>query len=129
MAFHQNKYHAIRTEYNGIHYASKAEARRAAELDMLKRAGKIKWWIGQPRFFLGCPENKYVADFLVCEKDGTCHVEDVKGRETRKFKHDVKLWKKYGELPLMILTTKGKRWETTIVEYAKNNIYPVGDEG
>jgi hypothetical protein len=120
-----NKYHAKPTEYNGVRYASKAEAKRAAELDLLKKNGDIIEWIGQPKFRLGVPENVYVADFLVVApipitipgyretiQEHDTWVEDVKGKETPKFKHNKKLWKRYGRLPLHIISRSG----TEVVE-------------
>ena len=97
-----NKYGSIRTEYNGVWYASKAEARRAHELDLGKLAGIVLSWTGQPRFRLGCHENVYVADFNVIGPDGR-RVEDTKGFATAKFKRDLKLWRKYGECDLWII--------------------------
>ncbi len=101
-----NKYHSVKTEYGGILYDSKSEARRAYELDMMITAGVISWWIRQVTFRLGCPENVYRADFLVVEPMHV-HVEDVKGASTRKFEHDVKLWRKYGPCDLHVIRKEG----------------------
>lgn len=109
MVARRSKYRAVRTVYNGRSYASKAEARRAHELDLLLKAGVILEWVPQPRFHLGCPENTYVADFDVVAADGGRWVEDVKGCETAKFRHDKKLWRKYGPCPLHVI--KGKHRE------------------
>ena len=116
-----NKHHAQRTEYNGVTYASRAEATRAAELDQLVEAGEIEWWIGQPKFRLGCPENVYVADFLVAVYvcfSTACdmHVEDVKGQSLPKFKRDCKLWRQYGPIPLHVKRRKGDGWDTEVIE-------------
>ena len=96
-----HKYLAKRTVYNGVSYASKAEAARAAKLDWM--SGEIRFWLGQPKFRLGCPENIYVPDFLVCMRNGDVYVEDVKGVETAKFRRDKKLWAKYGPCDLWII--------------------------
>jgi len=114
-SYRQNKFRSKRTEYNGRTFASKAEAARAAELDLLLKAGEIIEWIPQPVFRLGVPENKYVADFLVVgtvraeyPPNGVNYiaipvwVEDIKGAETPKFRRDKKLWQAYGRLPLVI---------------------------
>ncbi len=93
------KYKAQRTEYAGVMYASKAEAAYAQYLD----AGTGIFWVPQPKFRLGCPENVYVADFLVSEAFGDSWVVDVKGMETPKFKRDKKLWAKYGPCELRII--------------------------
>ena len=100
---HRNKYGAVRTEYNGVTYASKAEAARAAALDLLKAGGEVVSIERQPRYALGCPENVYVADFLVRDRHGKVWTEDVKGVETSKFRRDMKLWRVYGPHPLHII--------------------------
>lgn len=86
-----SKYRNVRT--NG--YASKREAKRAAELKLLVKAGKIGYLIEQPRFVLvpkqgGERECAYVADFqyVVFKSDGDktwtdeTVVEDCKGMKT-----------------------------------------------
>lgn len=117
--FSKNKYRAKPTIYNGVRYASKSEAKRARELDDLKTAGVVAWWNPHPKYRLGCPENVYIADFLVAERVpgqphyvAECHVEDVKGVRTAKFNRDVRLWKAYGELPLHIIN--GKKVEIVV---------------
>lgn len=125
-----SKYRAKRTGYNGVMYASKAEAERAKALDEYCMAGRHKgcFWTRQPVFHLGCWENKYVADFLVTNglaldyeqkfRDVLVvdiHAEDVKGFETAKFKRDKKLWKKYGPFPLWIIKN-GKVVELIVPE-------------
>lgn len=102
--------------YNGIAYASLAEGRRAAMLDTLKRGGIIRDWSRQPRYELGTLYNVYVADFLVTDPDGTQHVEDVKGFQTRKFKNDLRLWRVFGPLPLWIVRPTGRTtWGLEII--------------
>lgn len=98
-----NKYNARRTEYAGEEYDSAAEATRAVTLDLTKKAGAIRDWSRQPQFELGVPENIYRADFAVTGNDGQIHIEDVKGKMTPKFRHDIKLWKAYGPYPLHII--------------------------
>jgi len=78
----RSKYGNIRTEVNGIKFASKKEAGRYMELAMLQKAGYVDWFICQPRFNL--PGGiKYYADFLVVWKDRQTGIEDVKGYDTR----------------------------------------------
>ena len=90
-----HKYAAKPTEYNGVRYASKAEAARAAELDLAVKVRDAEIWLPQPKFRLGCPENVYVADFFVMRIDVNegplWHVEDVKGFSTDSFKRNVRL--------------------------------------
>jgi hypothetical protein len=105
-----NKYRVSPKEertHNGITYASKIEMRRAqfwsAQLGCVV--------IEQPKFRLGCPENVYIADFLVIPVEGRPWVEDVKGTETPKFKRDKKLWKRYGPLELRIVKWNRSGWK------------------
>lgn len=102
-----SKYHSHITEYGGIKYHSKAEANRAYVLDLDRQAGLILGWERQVRIELGVPENVIVIDFVVTTKEGT-HAEDVKGYETMKFRHDRKLWAKYGPCPLWIIDARGR---------------------
>jgi len=79
------KYHSIKT--NG--YDSKAEAKRAEELKLLQRAGKISDLQEQVHFEL-IPKQAgeraviYKADFTYWE-NGSLVVEDVKGMKTREY--------------------------------------------
>jgi len=80
-----NKFRAKKT--NG--YDSKAEAKRAAELKLLQRAGKISDLQEQVPFEL-IPKQAgeraviYKADFAYWE-NGSFVVEDVKGMKTREY--------------------------------------------
>jgi len=85
---HQNKYGAIKTEYNGHIYASKREAMKARELDLLKAAGEVLEWKPQPQYLIiprfiknGHIHRKsvYTGDFWVKYKDGSEEVIEVKG--------------------------------------------------
>ncbi|MEW6234731.1 MAG: DUF1064 domain-containing protein [Candidatus Omnitrophota bacterium] len=78
-----NKYRAVRTEYGGRRYDSKKEAAFAAKLDLLLRAGEIKFWIPQVSMPVGANNStRYVADFLVGYPDGGFRLIDVKGKDT-----------------------------------------------
>jgi|SRR5215831_100095 len=88
-----NKYRAIRT--NG--YASRKEARRAFELNLLERAGEISDLHQQVRFELIPKESGerplyYVSDFTYM-RDGILIVEDVKGFKTPVYKLKKRLMK------------------------------------
>lgn len=68
-------------------YASKHEASKAAELQALARAGKIKDYQEQKRIVLVPGDGKlrpvvYVADFYYVDLDGVPHVLDAKGYKT-----------------------------------------------
>lgn len=89
-----SKYRAVRT--NG--YASKREARRAGELELLQRIGEIadlKMQVPYVLFASAGPYKKpmvYVADFVYFEKSaggvflGVAVVEDSKGFRTKEYK-------------------------------------------
>lgn len=101
----KSKYHAEKTEVDGIRFDSKKEADRFARLKLLEKAGVIKDLKLQPRFELqepficdGKKERKieYVADFQY-ECGGKIIVEDVKGAKTQVYKLKRKLFLyKYG---------------------------------
>ncbi|MDR3243256.1 MAG: DUF1064 domain-containing protein [Elusimicrobiota bacterium] len=100
-----HKYHAQKTEIDGITFASKKEARRYAELKLLEQAGKIKDLQLQPRFCLQdgfvyqgkkIRQIEYVADFQYLIGD-VWIVEDCKGMRTEIYKIKKKIFlKKYG---------------------------------
>lgn len=103
-----HKYGAVRTEMDGITFASKAECARYAELKLLERAGEIWDLELQPRFPLLVPATtgtlrgalqatagtwdgrigEYRGDFAYKDRRGRI-VEDVKGFKTALYK-----WKK-----------------------------------
>ena len=101
-----NKYHAEKTEVDGIIFDSKKESRRYAELKQMEEAGLITDLTLQPRFLLqepfmcdGKKERKieYVADFEYRE-NGKTVVEDVKGEKTQVYKLKRKLFLyRYGD--------------------------------
>lgn len=77
-------------------YASKREAKRAAELKLMQAAGQIVDLREQVKFVLipkqeGERECSYVCDFAYRDYDGTHVVEDVKGVLTPVFRIKRKL--------------------------------------
>ena len=97
-----NKYHNIKTEIDGITFASKAEARRYQELKLMERAGVIGELELQPSFALvvnGTKICRYVADFKYLDKEKSTNaedcrvVEDVKGVKTPAYRLKKKLMK------------------------------------
>lgn len=85
----RSKYGNRWTVYNGRKYQSRAEARRAQELDILIRAGAVESWTPQPRFKIEIKGERittYRGDFLVLWTDGRRTVEDVKGVVTEVYK-------------------------------------------
>lgn len=84
-----SKYGAKAVVVDGERIASKAEARRWAELRVLERAGEIADLKRQPRFpfkLNGDLMFTYIADFDYRDKAGRRVVEDVKGVATPLYK-------------------------------------------
>ena len=87
----RSKYGAIRTTIDGITFASKAEARRYAELQILLKSGEITDLKLQPKYPLVFIPSKgrdsvnvgsYIADFWYRKRNKEVVVEDVKGMLT-----------------------------------------------
>lgn len=92
------KYHAKKTQVNGITFDSRLEAERYQQLMLLARAGEIQGLHLQPEFqiiqgWVDCETGEktrsrfYVGDFMYIDKN--CEriiVEDVKGMETPEFR-------------------------------------------
>lgn len=81
------KYRNKPTDYNGVRYHSKAEARFAADLDILQKHGAVAHWLRQVPFDLP-GGTVHRVDFLVFyppvegEPLGHWELIEVKGRET-----------------------------------------------
>jgi hypothetical protein len=107
---------ARRTEYGGVTYDSKAEAEHASVLDWETRLRprRIWAWLRQVNIPLGVDFTTRV-DFLVITVDGRCHVEEVKGVETARFKTVRRLWPKYGPCELHVLKKQGKIWHREVI--------------
>ena len=92
----RSKYKAVPTVVDGVRFASKAEAKRDGELQLLAKAGEIIDIERQPKFDLrvnGRKVCRYVADWSYWEADPTRDhrclrrvVEDRKGVQTAAFK-------------------------------------------
>ena len=88
------KYHAEKTELDGIVFDSKKEAQRYAELKLLERSGAIHNLQRQVRYELIPAQKKdgktverachNIADFVYTE-NGKTVVEDVKGFRTKEY--------------------------------------------
>lgn len=79
----RTKYRAIRTDG----YASKKEAKRAADLKLMERIGLISHLVEQPEYVLIYKDElggaiKYRADFSYWDAAGNLVLEDVKGFKT-----------------------------------------------
>ena len=90
----RGKYGAVKTQINGITFASKAESRRYVELKTLEDAGHIRDLQLQKKFLLvpakrnadGYLEREvsYSCDFAYVDHLGRQVIEDVKSRATCK---------------------------------------------
>lgn len=90
------KYHNRRMEYGGRIFDSQREANRAADLELMVRAGEIAKVLYQVPFEL--PGGvMYKADFVRLNMDGTWSVEDAKGVRTKEYRIKAKLFhERYG---------------------------------
>lgn len=82
----KNKFGAVPVIVDGVRFASRAEAKRHAYLQVMQRAGLISDLKLQPRFALvvnGIKVGTYVADFSYVDKERGHVVEDVKSPATR----------------------------------------------
>lgn len=71
-------------------FASKREAGRAAELELLQKVGEISGLEYQKKYELipkqdGERACTYTADFVYQDKDGRMHCEDAKGFKTQQY--------------------------------------------
>lgn len=86
----ENKYKNKKTIVDGITFDSKKEAEQYVQLTLLKRSGRVLFFLRQVPFHL--PEGiKYLADFVVFYSDGLVEVQDVKGVKTDVYKIKKKL--------------------------------------
>ncbi len=80
----RHKFNAVRTEVDGITFASKKEAKRYKELVLLRENGDILFFLRQVPFHL--PGNvKYLCDYLIFWANGDVTFEDVKGMKTAMY--------------------------------------------
>ena len=91
-----SKYRSVKTEVDGIVFASKRESIRYGELKMLERIGYISGLTLQPKFPMIVNGQKictYLADFSFYEKESKrLVVEDVKGVRTAVYSIKKKLF-------------------------------------
>jgi hypothetical protein len=86
-----SKYRNRKTIYQGIEFDSQKEERRYQELQLLERAGEIRYLERQPRYDFVIKGKKlkhyYKADFRYeVVRTGQVVTEDVKGYRTRDYR-------------------------------------------
>lgn len=89
-----SKYHNKKTEFRGIVYDSKREARYAQELYLRMKAGeiiKIENQVSFPVVVAGKKICTYIADFRIHYRQGRMEVIDVKGMKTPVYRLKKKL--------------------------------------
>lgn len=110
-----SKYHATKTEVDGITFDSRLEATRYCELKLLFKAGEISQLRLQPEFELipafkkngkSFRKTTYKADFMYLDnRSGKYIVEDTKGFKTDVYKLKRKLFEfKYPDLTISEVT-------------------------
>jgi hypothetical protein len=86
----RHKYNATPTISDGIRFDSKREAAYYERLKLERATGEVVTFLRQTPFHL--PGGvRYVVDFLVFYRDGSCAFVDVKGMETAQFKAKKKM--------------------------------------
>lgn len=93
----RRKYGNTKTEYNGVLYDSKKEAKYAGDLDLLLRAGEIRGWTRQVTIKIAVNKEHIcncIVDFLIHHKDDSWEYVEVKGMPTAVFKLKKKLIEK-----------------------------------
>ena len=98
----KSKLRAIRTEIDGINFASKREADRYVSLKLQQERGAITELRLQVGFELnenGSGREKYYADFTY-KVDGKLYVEDAKGMKTNVYKRKKKLMKQIYDIDI-----------------------------
>lgn len=113
---------AVKTEVDGIVFASKAEAALYRHLKIL-----FDRIYCQPKIYLTRAQILYKPDFY-CEgsEEGSAYYE-MKGRESVPWRLKRRLWKAYGPAPLHVYNMKNGRvvfFETIIPEVVDESCMP-----
>ena len=116
-----SKYNAVKTEVDGIIFASKMESNRYLELKMLLRSGIISDLELQKKFELrvnGVLICKYLADFCYLDQSGRQVVEDTKGVRTPIYSIKAKLMIACHGLRILETGGTNNKWVDRKGEYA-----------
>lgn len=102
MPYRSTKYHAVKTEVDGIKFDSKKEAKRYQELKLLEKAKVIKDLRLQVPFTLIEKSEhgraiRYIADFVYYDNEkGKEIIEDTKGFRTDVYKLKARMMAEQG---------------------------------
>jgi hypothetical protein len=77
----KSKYGATPTKVGDVQCASKLEANYYKHLELLQKAGEVKFFLFQVPFRLEGGV-RYIVDFVVFHSDGKIEFIDTKGRDT-----------------------------------------------
>jgi hypothetical protein len=77
----RHKFNAVRTEVDGVKFASKREARYYQELQLAQKSGELLFFLRQVPLHLAGGV-KYICDFLEFWKNGEVRFVDTKGFRT-----------------------------------------------
>lgn len=81
----RHKFNAVRTEVDGVKFASKKEAKYYQDLLLAQRSGDLLFFLRQAPFHL--PGGvRYVIDFMEFWRNGDVRFVDVKGFKTATYK-------------------------------------------
>lgn len=86
----RHKFNAVRTDVEGISFASKKEAAYYQQLLLAQRSGDLLFFLRQTPFHLGGGV-RYLVDFTEFWKTGEVRFTDVKGFKTQGYKTKRKL--------------------------------------
>lgn len=85
-----HKFNAVRTEIDGIKFASKKEARHYSDLLLARKSGDLLFFLRQVPFHLP-GDVRYVCDFQEFWKSGEVRFVDIKGFRTPMYKAKLKM--------------------------------------
>lgn len=114
----KRKYRNVPTVVDGIRYDSKLEAQCAVDLELLKRAGLVKWFIRQVNFLLEGGVI-YRCDFLVVEPEGV-RIIDATGMMTQAKKNKLKAMRARYGITVQLYQRSGKGTRTVPFESRKS---------
>lgn len=82
---HRHKFHAKRTECDGIKFPSLKEKNYYLHLKLRVKTGEVLFFLRQVALHLE-GGIKYIVDFLEFRADGTVHFMEVKGMKTPMYR-------------------------------------------
>jgi len=81
----KHKFHAVKSECDGIRFSSKLEKRWYSVIKDMKDSGELLFFLRQVPFHIA-PDVTYRADFMLFYTDGNVEVWECKGYDTPEWK-------------------------------------------